>query len=332
MAVQESKFNLTDLHDTIAVVTGAGNHGIGWGLCQHAASLGMHVVILDLHDSLVDQAQRELAELFPDIQCLGLKCDVTDPDSLAKCLTTLQQQIPDKRIGAVFANAGVIFNHTILKSTAEEWLTTLNVNVVGVINTIKTFVPVLQQQQTPAVFSATASIGGLVRGDAGAASYQASKHAVVALTEALSFELALKSPYIHVHVLCPCIVQSGLGRTSKVNQRVKSGEIEAANVEPTRLSSNDLAMATERHAEQVFDHIADGNFYMITDNVRPYVDHDFPFDGLAVVRERFENILQLKLDNSDAQKPGASGIASAILKGPMFDELERRSLAKQKKQ
>jgi hypothetical protein len=84
-------------------------------------------------------------------------------------------------------------------------------------------------------------------------------------------------------------------------------------------------MTTERHAEQVFDHLAAGNFYMITDNVRPYVDHDFPFDGLAIVRERFENLLTLKIDNSDAGPQEGKGLRSSILKGPMFKEMRRRN-------
>jgi NAD(P)-dependent dehydrogenase (short-subunit alcohol dehydrogenase family) len=319
-------FDLSELRGRIAVITGAGNHGIGWGIAKHAAGvLGMHIVVVDLHEQLVRKAAEELSALHPDVQVLGVRCDVTDPDNVADCLAAIQREMPDKLIGAVFANAGVIFNHTILRSTVEEWQTTLNVNVVGVINTIQAFVPVLQQQGSQAIFCNTASIGGLVRGDGGAAAYQASKHAVVALTEALSFELSNKSPHIRVHVLCPCIVQSGLHRTSQLNLSVKSGEIDETDVEAIELHTNEFAMTTERHAEQVFDHLAAGNFYMITDNVRPYVDHDFPFDGLAIVRERFENLLTLKIDNSDAGPQEGKGLRSSILKGPMFQEMRRRN-------
>ena len=84
-------------------------------------------------------------------------------------------------------------------------------------------------------------------------------------------------------------------------------------------------MTTENHARQIFDHIAAGNFYMVTDNVRPYVDHDFPFDGIGIVRERVENMLDLQLDNADAWTEGPSGPPSTILKGPMFQEIKRRS-------
>lgn len=326
MSKQQQPVELESLRGTIAIVTGAGNNGIGWGLCTHAAGqLGMHVVAVDLHENLVKDAQRRLRESYPGVECLGIQADVTRPESLARCLETVQREMPDRQIGAVFANAGVIFNHTILRSTPEEWSTTLNVNVVGVINTIQAFVPALQAQSGQSIFSATASVGGLVRGDGGAASYQASKHAVVAIAEALSFELARKSPQIHVHVLCPCIVQSALGETSKANAAVASGELDTNEITASPLGGGSLAMATERHAEQVFDHIAEGNFYMITDNVRPYVDHDFPFDGLGIIRERYENMMTLKLDNSDAWETGPSGPPSAILKGPLFQEVKRRA-------
>ena len=39
--------------------------------------------------------------------------------------------------------------------------------------------------------------------------------------------------------------------------------------------------------------IAAGRFYAVTDNVRPYVDHDFPFGGMDIVQERVENLLEL---------------------------------------
>ena len=54
-------------------------------------------------------------------------------------------------------------------------------------------------------------------------------------------------------------------------------------------------MTPERHAEQVFDLIADGKFYLVTDNVRPYVDHDLPFDAMNIITERFDNLRELQL-------------------------------------
>ena len=323
MSKQQGPMDLRQLRGTVAVVTGAGNHGIGWGLCCHAAgALGMHLIVIDLHEKLVREAESRLRELYPQVQCYGLACDVTEPQQLATVTAAIAELLPDKSIGAVFANAGVIFSHTVLNSTVQEWQTTLQVNVMGVVHTMQAFVPLLQAQEAESIFAATASIGGLVRGDNGGASYQASKHAVVATSEALSFELARKSPHVRVHVLCPCIVASALDKTSVVNQRVRDGESSADEVEALGSGSFRLAMTPERHAEQVFAHIEAGNFYMVTDNVRPYVDHDLPFDGVGVMRERHANMQALTLDNIDAwqRRPGMA--PSAIMKGPMFGEPE----------
>ena len=323
MSKQQGPMDLQQLRGTVAVVTGAGNHGIGWGLCCHAAgALDMHVIVIDLHEKLVREAEARLRELYPQVQCYGVACDVTEPRQLAAAAASIAELLPGKNIGAVFANAGVMFSHTIMNSTVQEWDTTLRVNVLGVVNTMQAFVPLLQAQKTESIFSATASVGGLVRGDNGGASYQASKHAVVATCEALSFELARKSPQIRVHVLCPCIVASALDKTSVVNQRVLDGESSADEVEALGSGGFRLAMTPERHAEQVFAHIEAGNFYMVTDNVRPYVDHDLPFDGVAIMRERHENMQALTLDNSDAwqRRPGMA--PSSIMKGPMFGEPE----------
>ena len=60
--------------------------------------------------------------------------------------------------------------------------------------------------------------------------------------------------------------------------------------------------------------------------VRPYVDHDFPFDGLRIVKERVDNLLNVTLDNSDAfNKDAPTGMPSSILKGPMWHEMKRRA-------
>ena len=71
---------------------------------------------------------------------------------------------------------------------------------------------------------------GLVRGDGGGAAYQGSKHAVVAISETLSFELARRFPQIRVHVIAPCQVQSNLPGTSVMNRAAAAGEIDEGEV------------------------------------------------------------------------------------------------------
>mgnify|MGYP000506866852 CR=1 FL=1 len=154
MSKQQDNLDLTEPKDKIAIVTGAGNNGIGWGLCKHAAGhLGMHIVAMDLHENLVDSAQERLRSAYPDVKALGIACDVTKPEELSTALSTIEAYFPDSEIGAVFANAGTLFHKTILQSSIEEWATTLNVNVIGVVNTIKAVLPKMQNSEASSIFA-----------------------------------------------------------------------------------------------------------------------------------------------------------------------------------
>ena len=85
MSKQQGELDLRQFKDQIAVITGAGNNGIGWGIAKHVASeLGMHVVLVDLHLSVVEKACAQLRELAPDRKILGVQCDVTNIEELEK--------------------------------------------------------------------------------------------------------------------------------------------------------------------------------------------------------------------------------------------------------
>lgn len=312
----------------IAVISGAANFGIGWGIATHCAGLGMHVAIMDLQPTATNNAVAELRKVCPEVAAMGVVCDVTSADSMRASVGAVQREWPGVPIGAVFCNAGVLFPGTIARSSLEDWAATLQVNVFGVVNMIKAYLPIMQEQKETSVIVNTASVGGVIRGDIGAASYQASKHAVVALSESLSGELCTRAPQIQVHVLCPCIVASQLGATSAVNKKIKAGELrESAQVKAADGGGAlALAMTPAAHARQIFDYIQRGEFYMITENERPYVDHDLPFGATELVEERMRGILARKLDNTDNLAK-----RSAILKGPMFRALARRAAAARSK-
>jgi short-subunit dehydrogenase len=75
----------------------------------------------------------------------------------------------------------------------------LGVNLWGVVHGVRTFMPLLLEQEEGHIVN-TASIAGLVEGGG---VYGVTKHAVVALSESLHRELALLDSNVHVSVLCP---------------------------------------------------------------------------------------------------------------------------------
>jgi NAD(P)-dependent dehydrogenase (short-subunit alcohol dehydrogenase family) len=95
-----------------------------------------------------------------------------------------------------------------------DWDFTFAVNVLGVVRTLKTLVPVIEAR--PAVVMTTASMAGITSGG-GLVSYFSSKHACVSLTESLHFELQRSEAgkKIAVHVLCPALVSSQLMTSSQ---------------------------------------------------------------------------------------------------------------------
>src|SRR5207253_1302564 len=107
----------------------------------------------------------------------------------------------------LFNNAGVGAGTIIWESTLADWEWTLGVNLWGVIHGIRTFVPLMLEQQTEGHIVNTASMAGLTSGP-GLGIYKVTKHGVVTLSETLYHELALRGSHIKVSVLCPGFVST----------------------------------------------------------------------------------------------------------------------------
>ena len=216
----------------------------------------------------------ELGAAYPNVKVAGISCDVTDRASVAQLVDGIAKTFDGAPVRYVGANAGVLFPAaTVLTGSESEWSATLNVNVIGVVNTVQAFVPVMLAHQQPCVIVNTASVAGLMSGYHGP--YGTSKHACVAVSEALHHELASTEggDRIHLHVLCPSLVNTPLMYTSN---EVNSGNEEIVGPQDPR---EDVASATgvsqfapqlweasmtpEYVAEALFEGIQRGAFYII---------------------------------------------------------------------
>jgi NAD(P)-dependent dehydrogenase (short-subunit alcohol dehydrogenase family) len=115
---------MNDFNDKIAVVTGAAS-GIGRAIAQRCAKEGMKVVLADIEEQALAQAERELRAIGAAI--LAVPTDVSkvgDVERLAhKTLTTFGA------VHLLFNNAGVGAGSTIWESSLADWQWTLGVNV-----------------------------------------------------------------------------------------------------------------------------------------------------------------------------------------------------------
>jgi NAD(P)-dependent dehydrogenase (short-subunit alcohol dehydrogenase family) len=188
--------------EEVAVVTGAGG-GIGLALAERFAASGLHVVLADVDATALASAAAAVRER--GVETLEVICDVSDEDAVqALAAATVE------RFGAVHVvcnNAGVSSQADPWGGPISTWQWVLGVNLWGVIHGVRAFLPRLIEGGGGHIVN-TASIAGLYPGFG--ASYDASKHAVVALTEDLYRDLQTSGQPVGVSVLCPGWVRTGI--------------------------------------------------------------------------------------------------------------------------
>jgi len=188
-----------------AYVSGAAS-GIGFGITSALAQAGSRVAMVDIRAEALAEAKARLHNFGDQIETFV--SDVSDPAILAETAHEIDAKFGPLHI--VCNNAGVSMLGVPLEEiTLPEWNWVIDVNVKGVINGIRTFLPRLKAHGQGAHIVNTASIGGLqVNPNYMTGAYSMTKYAVVALSEALENELA-GSP-VSVSVLCPAAVDTGI--------------------------------------------------------------------------------------------------------------------------
>lgn len=181
----------------VAVITG-GASGIGRGLAEKAAALGMRVAIADVDDNNLQQVAAALRE--GGAQVLAQRTDVTDFTSVQALADAAFDTFG--QVDLLFNNAGVLVDGISWERSVEDWRWSFDVNVMGVIHGIKAFVPRMLAQGTEGVVVNTSSQAGLIAGQY-LGPYTASKHAVLGISETLLYELQLQQAKLRAAVLCP---------------------------------------------------------------------------------------------------------------------------------
>src|SRR5262245_36165494 len=206
---------MQQLADRVAVITG-GASGIGLGIAGAAAAAGMQLALLDIETGALEAASRALeAEAAKP---LLVRADVSDPASLASAAEEVQRRFG--RIDVVCNNAGVLAQGPLAESRARDWEWLVSVNLLGVAHGVRIFVPHLRAHGEGGHIVNTASIAGLTALP-GLGIYSATKHAVVALSEALREELAPEG--IGVSVLCPGGVRTRIHEAGRNRPAVLGG-------------------------------------------------------------------------------------------------------------
>lgn len=194
-----------DLEGRTAVITGGAN-GIGAAMARAFSNRGCRVVIADVER---DRA-REVADRL-DGEALAIECDVSDRGSVDALAQAAEDALGPVHLLCNNAGVGVPTPLTDIDFTTWDWI--LSVNLGGVVNGLAAFLPRMISHGEPAHIVNTASEHALGLPFAGAAAYTASKHGVLAISEALRAEVADHD--IGVSVLCPGLVRTEIWRSTE---------------------------------------------------------------------------------------------------------------------
>jgi NAD(P)-dependent dehydrogenase (short-subunit alcohol dehydrogenase family) len=245
----------------VAVVTGAAS-GIGLALAERFARAGLDVVLADVEQPALQAASERIAGL--GAKTLAVPTDVSDEAAV----NALAAAAID-RFGAVHVvcnNAGVGSHADPWFGPLSAWKWVLGVNLWGVIHGIRAFLPLLAAQSEGHIVN-TASVAGLAPG-AGPI-YDATKHAVVAISEDLYQAMNVAMLPIGVSVLCPGWVRTSVLQADR-NWPQSLGEVppRGATTEvilPHFQRAVDEGMAPAGVADLVADAIAANRFWVFTD-------------------------------------------------------------------
>lgn len=182
------------------------------------------------------------------------------------------------RVHVLCNNAGVALWGGLESATHRDWQWVLGVNLWSVIHGLEAFLPRMISQREPGHVLNTASMAGLVASK-GLGVYNASKYAVVGLSETLAKDLR---PYgIGVSILCPMGVATRI-RASERNRPAALRNEAPSAAEPVELIGRTLS--PDAVAAMAVAAIRDNRLYVIT--------HE---EGLEPLRRRFERLEQAVL-------------------------------------
>ena len=171
---------MRDLAGKTAFVTG-GAGGIGLALARAFAQAGMKVMLADIEPDALQAAVKSLQEISPDIR--GTLCDVTDAASVERAAQATFDAFG--RVHVVCNNAGVAAGGGIDHISLDNWRWVIDVNLMGVLHGIKSFLPHIRAHGEGGHIVNTASMAGMENG-LGFSPYGASKFAVVSMSEGLA--------------------------------------------------------------------------------------------------------------------------------------------------
>ncbi len=275
---------MRDFKGKTAIVTGAAS-GIGLGIAKALAHAGANIVLADLRPEPLEVARKAIESI--GVRAIGVTIDVSDAASVAAAGQAALDEFGALHIAV--NNAGVAMHATPLEQvTPEEWEWVMGVNIKGVINGIRTFVPLIRSHGQGGHVVNTGSVSSLfVREGRHQGAYAMTKYAVLALSEALEQEL--KGSGIGVSIVMPGGVNTAIFDSAATRPERFGGTYRRPEQEALKSAFAPGMLAPEVVGRRVLQAMQDDEFYVLTHTT----ERDIISERLDRIKAAFDHADQI---------------------------------------
>ena len=194
----------------VAVITGAGS-GMGRYLAVLLAKAGADVAICEINQTTLAETE-QMVKVYP-VNVSSHVLDVADKVAIEALPAQVIEQ--HGHVDMVFNNAGVTVDSSFEDMSETDWDWVMNINLHGVINGTRAFLPHLQKRPEAALINISSIFGMITVPNQSV--YHVAKFAVRGFTECLAKEL--KESKVQIHCVHPGHIGTNIVTNARMNTR-----------------------------------------------------------------------------------------------------------------
>ncbi len=212
------------IENKVIVITGASS-GIGEATAKKLAEGGAKVVLSARREDRLKKLALEIGD-----NAAYFKSDVSSAEDMKALIAMAKEKFG--RVDVLFANAGVMPGSNMSELKTRDWMSMVNINIVGVLNSIAAVLPEFTAQKSGHIL-VTSSVAG-TKSVPGNAVYSGTKHFVRAMLDSFRAESVMEGTNIRTTVIYPGAIKTELLNTIAPSETKKMVErfYEEVGMEP----------------------------------------------------------------------------------------------------
>ena len=215
---------MTGIENKVIIITGASS-GIGEATAKILAANGAKVALSARREDRLKKLVIEIGD-----NAVYFKSDVSSAEDMKDLIAMTKDKFG--RVDVLFANAGVMPGSNMSELKTRDWMSMVNINIVGVLNSIAAVLPEFTAQKSGHII-VTSSVAG-TKSVPGNAVYSGTKHFVRAMLNSFRTESVMEGTNIRTTVIYPGAIKTELLNTIAPSETKKMVErfYEEVGLEP----------------------------------------------------------------------------------------------------